>query len=93
MSDWQRFGRWRSLNLFSPMLRCRRTAVEELPCPLGDLAPADLPKEGGRFDLPIALAVLAGRPRSLHGGGETAPPGEAGADGASTQGPGRASPR
>jgi hypothetical protein len=40
-----------------------------------------------------SLAVLAGRPRSLHGGGETAPPGEAGADGASTQGPGRASPR
>ena len=25
-----------------------------------NLAPADLPKEGGRFDLPIALGVLAG---------------------------------
>lgn len=24
-----------------------------------NLAPADLPKEGGRFDLPIALAILA----------------------------------
>ncbi|MDZ7811296.1 MAG: magnesium chelatase domain-containing protein [Arhodomonas sp.] len=24
-----------------------------------NLAPADLPKEGGRFDLPIALGVLA----------------------------------
>jgi hypothetical protein len=40
-----------------------------------------------------SLAVLAGRPRSLHGGDETAPPGEAGTGGAATQGPGRASPR
>jgi len=24
-----------------------------------NLAPADLPKEGGRFDLPIALGILA----------------------------------
>ena len=25
-----------------------------------NLAPADLPKEGGRYDLPIAIALLAG---------------------------------
>jgi len=25
-----------------------------------NLAPADLPKQGGRFDLPIALSILAG---------------------------------
>lgn len=35
-----------------------------LPFPRGritvNLAPADLPKEGGRFDLPIALSLLAG---------------------------------
>src|SRR5262245_27548338 len=30
---------------------CRRITV--------NLAPADLPKEGGRFDLPIALGILA----------------------------------
>ena len=24
-----------------------------------NLAPADLPKEGGRFDLPIAIGILA----------------------------------
>src|SRR5689334_14632752 len=36
-----------------------------------NLAPADLPKEGGRFDLPIALGVLAAsgqlRPDALRG--------------------------
>ncbi len=45
-----------------------------LPFPRGritvNLAPADLPKEGGRFDLPIALSLLAGSglfPRSALG--------------------------
>src|SRR6059058_3993107 len=37
------------------------------------LAPADLPKEGGRFDLPIALGILLAsgqiRPRGARGGG------------------------
>ena len=32
-----------------------------------NLAPADLPKESGRFDLPIALGVLAAQPRSDRG--------------------------
>ncbi|GAE52077.1 ComM [Xanthomonas arboricola pv. pruni MAFF 301420] len=30
-----------------------------------NLAPADLPKEGGRFDLPIALGILAASGRSI----------------------------
>ena len=30
-----------------------------------NLAPADLPKEGGRFDLPIALGILAASPLSV----------------------------
>ena len=30
-----------------------------------NLAPADLPKEGGRFDLPIALGILAANPPKL----------------------------
>ena len=52
-----------------------RAALETsgLPFPAGrvtvNLAPADLPKEGGRFDLPLALALLAAsgqlEPRAL----------------------------
>jgi magnesium chelatase family protein len=40
-----------------------------------NLAPADLPKEGGRFDLPIALGVLlaSGQVRSGPPSGRTAP--------------------
>jgi magnesium chelatase family protein len=40
-----------------------------------NLAPADLPKEGGRFDLPIALGVLlaSGQLRSRAGGERGAP--------------------
>ena len=30
-----------------------------------NLAPADLPKEGGRFDLPIAIGILAASPRII----------------------------
>jgi magnesium chelatase family protein len=39
-----------------------------------NLAPADLPKEGGRFDLPIALGVLlaSGQVRSASGAGRAA---------------------
>ena len=33
------------------------------------LAPADLPKEGSRFDLPIALGILAAWPGDATGGG------------------------
>jgi len=40
-----------------------------------NLAPADLPKEGGRFDLPIALGVLlaSGQVRSASGPGRAPP--------------------
>src|SRR5699024_7775602 len=31
-----------------------------------NLAPADLPKEGGRFDLPIAMAILAASEQIPH---------------------------
>ncbi len=36
-----------------------------------NLAPADLPKEGGRFDLPIALGILV-RPASCRARGSSA---------------------
>ncbi len=43
-----------------------------------NLAPADLPKEGGRFDLPIALGVLLAsrQVRSTPGGARAPPPRE-----------------
>lgn len=34
-----------------------------------NLAPADLPKESGRFDLPIALGLLIGNPKPSYSDG------------------------